>query len=165
MQPKMDLIKDFAKLKPLFYNLIITGIIILVLSNPITSHLYLNNMDKDSTFHAEQNQIYREFENIKEDENYKIIFLGSSMTREDIETFIEEATPNESLLLADGLDEAFLGVAVEEDTPRAVYSIERAINALTKEGMTHEEADEYFWFNTAGACVGEQTPIWVNTPE
>lgn len=87
------------------------------------------------------------------------------MTREDIETFIEEATPNESLLLADGLDEAFLGVAVEEDTPRAVYSIERAINALTKEGMTHEEADEYFWFNTAGACVGEQTPIWVNTPE
>lgn len=87
------------------------------------------------------------------------------MTREDIETFIEEAIPDESLLLADGLDEAFLGVAVEEDTPRAVYSIERSITALTKGGMSHEEANEYFWFNTAGAYVGEQTPIWINTPE
>ena len=96
MQPKMDLIEDFAKLKPLFYNLIITGIIILVLSNPITSHLYLNNMDKDSTFHAEQNQIYREFENIKKDENYKIIFLGSSMTREDIDCIVIE-NDNDSL--------------------------------------------------------------------
>ena len=48
MQPKMNLIEDFSKLKPLFYNLIITGIIIFVLSNPITSYLYLNNMDKDS---------------------------------------------------------------------------------------------------------------------
>ena len=90
MQPKMNLIEDFSKLKPLFYNLIITGIIIFVLSNPITSYLYLNNMDKDSTFHAEQNQIYRGFENIKEDENYKIIFLGSSMTREGIDCIVIE---------------------------------------------------------------------------
>lgn len=90
MKPKMDLIKDFAGLRPLLYNLITTGIIIFVLSNPITSHLYLNNMDKDSTFHAEQNQIYREFDIIKEDENYKVIFLGSSMTREDIDCIVIE---------------------------------------------------------------------------
>ena len=90
MEPKIDLIKDFAGLRPLFYNLITAGTIIFVLSNPITSHLYLNNMDKDSTFHAEQNQIYREFEMIKGDENYKIIFLGSSMTREDIDCMVIE---------------------------------------------------------------------------
>lgn len=90
MKPKMDLIKDFAGLRPLLYNLITTGFIIFVLSNPITSHLYLNNMDKDSTFHAEQNQIYREFDIIKEDENYKVIFLGSSMTREDIDCIVIE---------------------------------------------------------------------------
>ena len=86
----MDFIKNFAKLRPLFYNLITTGIIIFVLSNPITSHIYLSNMDKDSTFHAEQNQIYRGFESIKEDENYKVIFLGSSMTREDIDCIVIE---------------------------------------------------------------------------
>ena len=86
------------------------------------------------------------------------------MTREDIEAFIEETT-EENILLADGLEEAFVGIATEEDIPRAVYSIEKSILALTKEGMTHEEADEYFWFNTAGAYVGEQTPIWINTPE
>ena len=85
------------------------------------------------------------------------------MTREDIETFIEETT-EENILLADGLDEAFVGIATEEDIPRAVYSIEKSIAALTKEGMTHEEANEYFWFNTAGAYVGEQTPIWISTP-
>ena len=85
------------------------------------------------------------------------------MTREDIETFIEETT-EENILLADGLDEAFVGIATEEDIPRAVYSIEKSITALTKEGMTHEEANEYFWFNTAGAYVGEQTPIWISTP-
>ena len=85
MQPKMDFIENFARLRPLFFNLITTGIIIFVLSNPITSHLYLNSMNQDSTFHAEQNLIYRKFESIKEDENYKVIFLGSSMTREDID--------------------------------------------------------------------------------
>jgi len=90
MQPKMYFIKNFVKLRPLIYNLIITGIIIFVLSNSITSYLYLKNMDKDSTFHAEQNQIYREFVNIKEDKNYKVIFLGSSMTREDIDCIVIE---------------------------------------------------------------------------
>ena len=90
MQPKMDFIENFAGLRPLFFNLITTGIIIFVLSNPITSYLYLSNMDQDSTFHAEQNQIYRRFESIKEDENYKVIFLGSSMTREDIDCIVIE---------------------------------------------------------------------------
>tara|TARA_R100001509_G_scaffold165613_1_gene148226 strand:- start:3596 stop:3856 length:261 start_codon:yes stop_codon:yes gene_type:complete len=85
------------------------------------------------------------------------------MTREDIEVFIENIT-EETILLADGLDEAFLGVATEEDVPRAVYSIERCIKAFTKEGMSEEEAAEYFWFNTAGAYVGEKTPIWISTP-
>ena len=96
MQPKMYFIKNFVKLRPLIYNLIITGIIIFVLSNSITSYLYLKNMDKDSTFHAEQNQIYREFVNIKEDKNYKVIFLGSSMTREDIDCIVIE-NDNDSL--------------------------------------------------------------------
>ena len=76
MQPKMYFIKNFVKLRPLIYNLIITGIIIFVLSNSITSYLYLKNMNKDSTFHAEQNQIYREFENIKEDWKYVSSKIG-----------------------------------------------------------------------------------------
>jgi len=86
------------------------------------------------------------------------------VTRDDIETFVETTT-EESLLLADGLDEAFVGIATEEDIPRAVYSIERSISAFAKEGMSHEEASEHFWFNAAGSYVGEQTPIWISTPE
>ena len=80
--------------------------------------------------------------------------------KEDIETFIEEIIPNEGLTLADGLEKAFVGVSVEEDPPRVVYSIERSISSLTEKGMSHEKASEHFWRNIAGAYA-----IWINTPE
>jgi len=31
-----------------------------------------------------------------------------------------------------------------------------------KDGMEHEDAMEYFYFNMAGAHVGDLTPIFVN---
>jgi len=87
------------------------------------------------------------------------------MTRDEIDNFIEETIPGEDVLVADGLESAFLGIECREGTPRAVYSVELAIAALNKQGMTHEEATEYFWFNCAGASVGDQTPVWVNCIE
>jgi hypothetical protein len=44
-----------------------------------------------------------------------------------------------------------------------VYSIEECIRILSKD-MSPEEAEEYFWYNTAGAYVGEQTPLFIHTP-
>ena len=67
------------------------------------------------------------------------------------------------MLLADGLEDAFIGVGRrcgQKDV--AVYSIPRAINVLvTRDGMSVEEADEYLEFNSIGAGVGEETPIWM----
>ena len=56
---------------------------------------------------------------------------------------------------------AFLGVTNEEP-PRAVYSEEKVVDAFIKhDGMTWEEAVEYFEFNVRGAYMGEQTPLFI----
>ena len=66
-----------------------------------------------------------------------------------------------SILLADGLDEAFIGIGWQFNTPLAVYDRDKCIEFLESQGMTPEEAQEYFYYNTQGAYVGEQTPIFL----
>jgi len=66
-----------------------------------------------------------------------------------------------SILLADGLDEAFIGIGWQFNTPLAVYDRDKCMEILESQGMTTEEAQEYFYFNTQGAYVGEQTPIFL----
>ena len=88
------------------------------------------------------------------------------MTREQISNYIGELLGDEGdgILLADGLDDAFIGIDISEaEYPRAVYSIEKCIAVFAKD-MGQEEADEYFWYNTAGAHMGPQTPIYIHTP-
>jgi hypothetical protein len=67
------------------------------------------------------------------------------------------------MLLADGLDAAFLGVGRrcgQKDI--AVYSIPKAIEVLrTRDGMTEAEAEEFLEFNSIGAWVGDETPVWL----
>ena len=68
------------------------------------------------------------------------------------------------MLKADGFDEAILGVGFrcgQKDI--LVYSIDKCIQILMKgDNMTLEEASEYLEFNSIGAWVGEETPIWVD---
>ena len=66
-----------------------------------------------------------------------------------------------SILLADGLDEAFIGIGWQFNTPIAMYDRDKCIEILESQGMTPDEAQEYFYFNTQGAYVGEQTPIFL----
>lgn len=85
------------------------------------------------------------------------------MTRQEIENFIEKTISTASVILADDLDEAFVGIDVEHGPPRAVYSIEKCINLLAQD-MSTVEADEYFWNNVAGS-LGDGLPIYISTPE
>lgn len=64
---------------------------------------------------------------------------------------------DESFLLADGFDDAIIGV--DEKEMRLIYSVSKCIDILKKD-MTEEEALEFFDFNVAGAYMGEKTPIW-----
>jgi hypothetical protein len=73
--------------------------------------------------------------------------------------------PDETLdnvLLADGMEAAFLGIGYQFTKQFAVYSKKRALEALMKQGMTYEESVEYFDFNVQGAYVGEHTPVFID---
>ena len=67
-------------------------------------------------------------------------------------------------LKADGFDDAVIGTCY--NTGRIVYSIERMLQILIdRDGMSMEEAIEYFSFNIGGAYVGEMTPMYVWTED
>jgi len=71
--------------------------------------------------------------------------------------------PEEEFLMADGFSEAIIGV--EENEMRLIYSVSKCLKILMfppndSEGMSEEEANEFFTFNVSGAYVGEKTPIW-----
>ena len=70
---------------------------------------------------------------------------------------------NEKALLADGFEDAFLGMCeVFNRQPLAPYDRDKCIEILVKrDEMTYEEAVEFFEFNVSGAWVGENTPIFL----
>lgn len=72
---------------------------------------------------------------------------------------IIEHFEGESLVIADGFDSAVIGIT---DDQRLVYSVDRCLKALMKEGKTHSEAREHFDYHVRGTYLGVQTPVWVN---
>jgi hypothetical protein len=70
---------------------------------------------------------------------------------------------NPDALLADGLEAAFVGYTVNQHHAHvAVYDIEKCIDVLVKrDGMTPEGAEEFLEFNTLGAYVGPNGPLYV----
>jgi hypothetical protein len=68
---------------------------------------------------------------------------------------------DETILLADGLESAFMGIGRQFSHPIAIYSYKKTIRALKGMGMTKEEAIEYFDFNIAQAFVGDNTPVFL----
>jgi hypothetical protein len=73
---------------------------------------------------------------------------------------IELVGEDEPIILADGFESAFIGVAHQFTTAFAVYDRKKRIEILMKD-MTSEEAEEYFEFNVQGAYVGENTPAFL----
>jgi hypothetical protein len=78
------------------------------------------------------------------------------------EKIIDELGEDENVLLANGFDDAFVGIGRQFGRPIAVYNKSKCINIL-QEDMSEEEAEEYFQFNVEGAWVGENTPIFLET--
>jgi hypothetical protein len=70
----------------------------------------------------------------------------------------------DDLLFADGYDNAIVGVCVGFDSGRVVYSVSKMIDACMKEaGMSYEDSVEWLEYNTFGAYVGDNTPIYIET--
>ena len=49
--------------------------------------------------------------------------------------------------------------------PMAVLDVEKMLKKMESEGMTREEAIEYFEFNILGAHVGEENPVYLHIPD
>lgn len=81
------------------------------------------------------------------------------MTTTEADKLLKER--EQSILLADGLEEAFIGIGYQFHTPVAIYSKSKAIQCLEKKGMSELEAIEYFDRIFAGAFVGDQTPVFL----
>ena len=75
---------------------------------------------------------------------------------------------DEEILRADGLDEACVGWTDSwngnERNIRLVYDIGKVIAILQeRDGMTYEDAVEFYDFNIAGAYLGKGTPVFINS--
>jgi len=75
--------------------------------------------------------------------------------------WIEEFNPE--ALLADGFDDAIIGICERfGNDPVVAYDKDKCINILVqRDGMSYEEAVEYFDFNVLGAYVGKGTPVYI----
>jgi len=81
--------------------------------------------------------------------------LFIQMTLEEI----IEAYPEREFLSADGLEAAVIGLKGD----RLVYSTKKIIEILqTRDGMSEDDAWEFFSFNIEGAYVGTKTPIFMD---
>ncbi len=86
------------------------------------------------------------------------------MTPDEVIEFLEDKLGKEAeeVILADNLDRAFVGASLEP--PRAIYSIELCIDALTNQGMTAAEAEDQFWGSVVAVAEDcENAPIFIHT--
>lgn len=80
--------------------------------------------------------------------------------REKLDNFFDENYPDMDVLIPDGFEEAFVGVAHQFNNTFAVFDRKKCIDILMRD-MSWEEAEEYFCFNVEGAYVGESTPAFI----
>ena len=83
------------------------------------------------------------------------------MTKQEIHEMCE-AYGDEGVIVLDGFESAFIGVVDNgQGIPRACYDRSKVIEHLAT-AMSHEEAVEFFDFNIYGACLGDNSPMFID---
>jgi hypothetical protein len=85
------------------------------------------------------------------------------MSREDLRNLLQD---DEEVIFLEGpeFDQAIVGLVERFGGVRSVcYDYGKVIRVLRKQGMSAEDASEYFDFNIIGAYVGENTPVYLTT--
>lgn len=68
----------------------------------------------------------------------------------------------EDILMMDGFDEAVVGIIETFQGELCVtYGVDKVLAILMEQGMSEEEAREYFYFNQKGAYLGPGTPLFL----
>jgi len=57
--------------------------------------------------------------------------------------------PEETFIKLDGLDDAIIGVETSQEPFRLVYSINDIVDCFVEQGMTPDEAIDFYEYNTA----------------
>ena len=93
------------------------------------------------------------------------------MNKSEIQDYVSEY--NEEALLADGFEEAFLGICDRfGQPPLLAYDREKCLDILMQQfqednevdqSQLYEEAIEFFEYNVIGAWMGENTPVFLTT--
>ena len=96
----------------------------------------------------------------EEEEMKDVVAEIKADRKKHIETLKESIEANNpDAMLMDGHDDALAGWSTDG---RAIYLVDHILGTLMeRDGMTQEEAIEFFDFNIAGAYVGEYTPIYM----
>ena len=82
------------------------------------------------------------------------------------EIFEKKFPEIEKCLTADGFDDAFIGIGEQANKKLAVYDKEKCLKILhDRDGMTWEEALEFFDFNVTGAYMGALTPVFFTSSD
>ena len=78
-------------------------------------------------------------------------------------TIDEIAEINPEAMLADGFDDAILGMCIQFGAePLVAYDYEKCVEILIeRDGMTRIEAIDFIQFNVIGAYVGLNTPVFI----
>lgn len=82
------------------------------------------------------------------------------MTPEQLIEYIDQS--EEQFLKPDGFEDCLVGLVQGfggEET--LAYDQDKIIEKLQADGMSFEEAIEYFEFNIIGAYVGAKTPVYI----
>lgn len=76
---------------------------------------------------------------------------------------LQELLDHYQCLIMPGFDDALLGVATQFNKTFAVYDELKIIQILVEQGMSQEDAWDYYSFNIAGAFLGDSTPAFLST--
>ena len=70
---------------------------------------------------------------------------------------------NPEAMLADGFDEAILGMCIQFGSePVVAYDFNKCVEiVMERDGMEREEAIDFINFNVVGAYVGLSTPVFI----
>ena len=103
-------------------------------------------------------QTYFEDRLAKANRENKVWAMSNLKNNKMIDRIIEQF-PDEEILMADGFDEAVIGI--DTVSMRLIYSVTKCISILClDEDMEIDDAIEHFEYNVRGSYVGEKTPIW-----
>ena len=66
------------------------------------------------------------------------------------------------MIQMDGYEDCVIGICTRfGQEPILAYDFDKVINKLKKDGMSYEEAIEFWEYNQLGSYVGERTPCFI----